>query len=233
MKETKRTYYPDFVYSSANRLLHWTRAITITVLTATGFYLAAPFLAPEGDTNKLVYAQWGMVHNIFGFILVAAAMLRIYLFFFGKNHEDETRSVKDVLSLKSWITQIKSYLFIGELQKKGIYGPLQFATYFMITTLVIVTVLTGLILYSNVYHQGFGGLIYEPLSVVTKWFGGLAKVRLIHHITMWGFIIFVPIHVYMVIWSAIRFRHNALDVMFTGYDYHLKKGEQEETEQSK
>ena len=232
MKPNKRTYYPDFVYSSANRLLHWLRASTITVLTVTGFYLATPFLSPGKNTDDLVYAQWGVVHYITGFILVAAALLRIYLFFFGKNHEGETRSVKDLFSLKSWATQIKSYFFIGELQKKGIYGPLQFATYFMITVMVILTIVTGLILYSNVYHQGFGGMIYEPLHILTKWMGGLAQVRLIHHITMWGFIIFVPIHVYMVIWSAIRFRHNALDVMFTGYDYHLRKDEQEQDKKS-
>ncbi len=231
MKERKQTYYPDFVYSGANRLLHWTRAITITVLTVTGFYLAAPFLAPKGGSDNIVYAQWGMVHFIFGFILLSAAILRIYLFFFGKNHEEETRSIKDVFSLKSWIIQLKSYFFIGELQKKGIYGPLQFVTYTVITILVILAVLTGLILYSNVYHQGFAGMIYEPLAVVAKWMGGLAKVRLIHHITMWGFIIFVPIHIYMVVWSAIRFKHNALDVMFTGYDYHLKKQSREESKQ--
>lgn len=223
MKENKPAYYPDFVYTGANRLLHWLRAITITILTVTGFYLASPFLSPGSSSDDLLYAKWGVVHYTTGFVLIAAAMLRIYLFFFGKNHEGETRSLKDVLSLKSWIIQLKSYFFIGELQKKGIYGPLQFATYFMIMVMVILTVLTGLILYSNVYHQGLGGMIYEPLSYVAKWMGGLAQVRLIHHITMWGFIIFVPIHVYMVIWSAIRFKHNALDVMFTGYDYHLKK----------
>lgn len=233
MKESKRNYYPDFVYSGANRILHWLRALTITILTVTGFYIASPFLAAPNNSDKLLFAQWGTVHYITGFVLIAAAMVRIYLFFFGKNHEEETRSLKDVLSLKSWIIQIKSYFFIGELQKKGIYGPLQFATYFSITVLVILAVLTGLILYSNVYHQGLGGLLHEPLSYVAKWFGGLAQVRLVHHIVMWGFIIFIPIHIYMVIWSAIRFRHNALDVMFTGYDYHLKKEDKEITEKSK
>ena len=43
---------------------------------------------------------------------------------------------------------------------------------------------------------------------------------------------FIPIHIYLVIWSAIRFKHGALDVMFTGYDYHLKK-DAENKEKSK
>ncbi len=100
---------------------------------------------------------------------------------------------------------------------------MQFITYFIITALVIVASITGLVLYVHVYHLSIGGFLYEPMRVVEAWMGGLATVRLIHHITMWGLPIFIPIHVYLVILSAIRFKHGALDVMFTGYDYHLKK----------
>jgi len=125
------------------------------------------------------------------------------------------------------IIQLKSYFFIGELQKKGMYGPLQFLIYTLIMVFVVLASITGLILYVHLYHQGLGGLLYEPMKVIEHWMGGLSTVRLIHHITMWGFLIFVPIHVYMVVWSAIRFRHAALDVMFTGYDYHLKKKDSE------
>lgn len=217
--------HPDFVYSSANRILHWMRAVVITGLIITGFYIANPFLTPKGSTDVLLYAQWSKWHYILGFILIASGLLRIYLFFFGKDSEGELRSLKDVLSLKSWLTQLKSYFFIGELRKKGIYGPLQFLTYSAIMVLVVLASVTGLILYVHVYHQGIGAWLYEPMRVLELWMGGLATVRFIHHMTMWGYLIFIPIHVYMVIWSAIRFKHGALDVMFTGYDYHLKKEE--------
>ncbi len=143
----------------------------------------------------------------------------------------ELRSLKDVFSIKSWIIQLKSYFFIGELRKKGFYGPLQFFTYFMIMVLVVVASVTGLILYVHVYHQGVGGLLYDSMRVLEAWMGGLAKVRYIHHITMWGYLIFIPIHIYLVIWSAIRFKHGALDVMFTGYDYHLKKEQEEKNKE--
>jgi len=217
------TDHPDFVYSSNNRILHWIRALVITGLIITGFYIADPFLSPDGSTEKLLFGKWAMWHFILGFILISAGLLRIYLFFFGKDSAGELRSLRDVFSIKSWIIQLKSYFFVGELQKKGLYGPLQFMTYFAITVLVIVASVTGLILYVHVYHQGLGGWLYEPMRTVEVWMGGLATVRLIHHITMWGYLIFIPIHIYLVIWSAIRFKHGALDVMFTGYDYHLKK----------
>ena len=218
--------HPDFVYSSGNRILHWIRALVITGLIITGFYIADPFLSPEGSTDKLLYAEWTNWHIILGFILISSGLLRIYLFFFGKDSEGELRSLKDVMSIKSWITQLKSYFFVGELRKKGFYGPLQFLTYFAIMVLVVVASVTGLILYVHVYHQGVGGLLYDSMRVLEAWMGGLATVRYIHHITMWGYLIFIPIHIYLVIWSAIRFKHGALDVMFTGYDYHLKKDEE-------
>lgn len=226
--DTQIVDHPTFVYSSMNRILHWLRAVVITGLTITGFYIASPFLSPEGSTDKLLFAEWAMWHYIFGFILLTAGLLRIYLFFFGKDSKGELNSVKDVLSVKSWTTQLKSYFFVGELQKKGIYGPLQFITYVMIMLLVIVASVTGLVLYVHVYHQGIGGLLYDPMRAIEAWMGGLAMVRYVHHITMWGFLIFIPIHIYLVIWSAIRFKHGALDVMFTGYDYHLKKDKEQD-----
>jgi Ni/Fe-hydrogenase 1 B-type cytochrome subunit len=223
--------HPDFVYSSSNRILHWMRAIVITGLIVTGFYIADPFLTPEGSTDKLMYAAWTKWHLIFGFILIASGILRIYLFFFGKDSDGELRSLKDVLSLKSWLIQLKSYFFIGELKKKGLYGPLQFFTYTIIMLLVVISAITGLVLYVHVYHQGLGGLLYEPMRAIEAWMGGLATVRYIHHIAVWGFLIFIPIHIYMVIWAAIRFKHAALDVMFTGYDYHLKKEAEKKEDQ--
>jgi len=138
------------------------------------------------------------------------------------------RSLRDVFSIKSWIIQLKSYFFIGELRKKGFYGPLQFITYSAIMILVIVASVTGLILYIHVYHQGIAAWLYDPMRTAEAWMGGLATVRLTHHITMWGYLIFIPIHIYLVIWSAIRFKHSAMDVMFTGYDYHLKKDQLKE-----
>ena len=77
--------HPDFVYSSGNRILHWIRALVITGLIITGFYIADPFLTSEGSTDKLLYAAWTKWHLILGFILISSGILRIYLFFFGKD----------------------------------------------------------------------------------------------------------------------------------------------------
>jgi Ni/Fe-hydrogenase 1 B-type cytochrome subunit len=222
-EEIEAVEHVDFVYTSANRILHWIRALVITGLAITGFYIASPFLSPGESSDNLMYAEWVFWHVLLGFILLSAGLLRIFLFFFGKNSTKELRSIKDIISIKSWIIQLKSYFFIGELKKKGLYGPLQFFSYFMIMLMVVFASITGLILYVHIYHLGIGGLLYDSMKSIEVLMGGLATVRLIHHITMWGFLIFIPIHVYMVVWSAIRFKHGGVDVMFTGYDYHLIK----------
>jgi len=218
----------SFVYSSTNRVLHWIRAVVITGLTITGFYIATPLHSHGALNHPLIYGEWISWHLIFGFILIGAGLLRIYLFFFGPDSTSELKSLEDEFSLKSWIIQLKSYFFIGELRKKGIYGPLQFFSYAMIMVFTLIASITGLILYVHNYHQGIGGFLYDPMRLAEYWMGGLANIRLIHHITMWGFLIFIPIHIYMVIWSAIRFKHGGVDIMFTGYDYHLKKREKKD-----
>lgn len=107
--------HPCFVYSATNRILHWLRAFIITGLTVTGFYIANPFLASGGSTDVLLFGEWAFWHFLLGFVPVAAGLLRVYLFFFGKDSGRELRSLEDVMSLKSWIIQLKSYFFIGEL----------------------------------------------------------------------------------------------------------------------
>jgi Ni/Fe-hydrogenase 1 B-type cytochrome subunit len=223
--ESSGVEHISFVYGSTNRLLHWIRAIVITGLTITGFYIANPFHSHGAVNHALIYGEWVSWHIVLGFILVTAGLLRIYLFFFGPDSDCELRSLKDEFCLQSWIIQLKSYFFIGELLKKGTYGPLQFFSYAMIMVFTLMASITGLILYVHIYHLGIGGFLYDSMRLMEYQMGGLANVRLVHHITMWGFLIFIPIHVYMVIWSAIRFKHGGVDIMFTGYDYHLKNRE--------
>lgn len=43
---------------------------------------------------------------------------------------------------------------------KGVYNPLQFVSYLMFYIVAFFIILTGLILYVHVYHEGLGGLLY-------------------------------------------------------------------------
>ncbi|GAA5190728.1 Ni/Fe-hydrogenase, b-type cytochrome subunit [Ferrimonas gelatinilytica] len=219
---TKTLYTRDYVFSPAIRIMHWLRALSIVLLVATGFYIAWPFLTPYGGTDNLQQGWVRMVHLIAGFMLVAITLARAYLYFFSRSNI-ERRSFRDVMSAKSWVVQLKSYLWMGQLHKAGAYGPLQFVTYLAVTLVILFMCLSGLTLHANVYHEGLGGMLYPFAEWFTGLMGGLAAVREWHHIMTWVFIIFLVIHVYMAVWSGIRFKQNSVDAIVSGYDVHKTK----------
>ena len=52
--------------------------------------------------------------------------------------------------------------------------------------------------------------------------GGLAWVRELHHIAMWGVILFVSVHVYMAIFNAVFRKDGSMDAIFSGMKWHQK-----------
>ncbi|MTI14551.1 Ni/Fe-hydrogenase, b-type cytochrome subunit [Sansalvadorimonas verongulae] len=214
------------IFPISVRILHWLRALAIVALALTGAYIAWPMFERPDDTNTLVQGWVRYLHLLTGFVFIGVTLVRGYLFLFTKETR-ERASFRDVFSLKSWIIQIKSYFWRGHLDKAGIYGPLQLTVYFGITVLAILASISGLVLYAYVYHHGLGGALRPMADMVVHFMGGLARVRYWHHVFAWAFVIFIPIHIYMVVWTGIRFKHNSVEVIITGYDYHkqpVKKG---------
>ncbi|PPK62130.1 Ni/Fe-hydrogenase, b-type cytochrome subunit [Malaciobacter marinus] len=209
------------------RVTHWVRAIAIIVLTASGFYIAYPFIAPAhngGEPVNFLNALFRSWHVIFGFLLISVTIGKFYLFFFDKQSKVERASFKDFINPKVWINQIKYYLLIGKHPHgKGVYNPLQFMAYVGVYGAIILISLTGLILYIHVYHQGMGGMLYDILRPVEAMFGGLAWVRQLHHIAMWIFIIFLPIHIYLAVFNSVYGKSGAMDSIFSGYRWVKKK----------
>jgi Ni/Fe-hydrogenase 1 B-type cytochrome subunit len=206
-------------FSVAFRWQHWIRALSVVVLVVSGFYLAYPFLSPpvNSEPTGFLYALFRSWHEIFGFILVTVILYKTFLFFFSKQHANERVSFKDFLNPSIWISQIKYYLLIEKHPAiKGAYNPLQFIAYVGFYIMIFLLILTGLILYSNVYHSGFGGLIYAPMKFFETLFGGLSTVRLFHHILTWGIILFVTVHVYMAIYNSVFGKEGGMDAIFSG-----------------
>ncbi|MDR0407587.1 MAG: Ni/Fe-hydrogenase, b-type cytochrome subunit [Campylobacteraceae bacterium] len=215
-------------YTSSTRWVHWIRFFSIIALTITGFYIAYVFAAPKisSEPTLFLHAKMRMVHEIFGFLLIAITIYKTYIFFFDKSRVEklEINSAKDAINIKIWIAQIKYYLFLGEHPKlQGAYNPLQFAAYVLLYVMIVLLSLTGLILYAHIYHDGFGGIIYSAMRWFEVLFGGLANVRMIHHIAMWVVLIFVPVHVYMVIFNSIKGKEGALDSVISGLKFKRKE----------
>ncbi len=211
-----------YEFSIGVRATHWLRAVSIVLLVGTGFYLSYVFQSPisAGEPVNFMQAKYRFAHEVAGFVLIACVVFKTYLFFTDKHSKKELASISDVLSPKIWIEQIKFYLFLGKHPKiKGVYNPLQFASYALFYLVIAGIILTGLILYANCYHDGLGGILGAVLRPVEALFGGLADVRTWHRILMWVIIVFVCIHIYMAVFNAVKGKDGALDAIFSGYKF--------------
>ncbi|MBZ7985734.1 Ni/Fe-hydrogenase, b-type cytochrome subunit [Campylobacter sp. Cr9] len=211
-----------YEFSIGLRATHWLRAFAILALCISGFYIASVFISPDKSTepNLFIQAKFRFVHNVAGFILLACFIFKLYLFIFDKLSHKERVSIKDCFSIKTWIEQIKFYLFLGKHPHlQGVYNPLQFVSYFFFYIVLALLILTGFVLYINVYHEGFAAMITPFIKPFEEMFGGLAYVRILHHILTWITMIFVGVHIYMAVFNAIKGKDGAMDAIFSGYKY--------------
>ena len=210
----------EYSFSLGLRLAHWIRAFAIVILVVTGFYIAYVFVSPEVSSEPVLFlnAKMRAVHQISGFVLLGCFIFKFYLFCFDKISKKERASFYDFISPKQWIKQIKCYLLFGAGPKlRGVYNPVQFMAYIGFYILLAFICVTGFVLYAHVYHDGFAALIYTPARAVELWLGGLANVRVLHHISMWLIMIFALVHVYMVLYNNIRNKDGSIDGIISGY----------------
>lgn len=223
MSEHKLDRVSEYEFSIGLRLTHWIRFFAITILIISGYYISYVFVTPEITDQPVNFmnAKWRMVHQIFGFVLIGVTIFKCYLVVFDKMSRKEFVSIVDFLNPIVWFRQVKFYLFLGKHPHlKGVYNPLQFVAYMFLYIVLFVIILSGLVLYTHVYHEGLGGLLYEPMRELEKLVGGLANVRTIHRICMWVIMIFIPIHVYMAVFNAIKGKDGAMDAIFSGFKFH-------------
>mgnify|MGYP001572175972 CR=1 FL=1 len=73
-----------YEFSGILRANHWIRVVTMLVLVVTGFYIADPFLVPyvNDEPVNFMNALWRFWHSVFGFLLIATTLIKIYLFIF-------------------------------------------------------------------------------------------------------------------------------------------------------
>lgn len=213
-------------FSAWYRITHWVRFFSFIVLILTGFCIGVPFIVESfsSEPTNFLLAEIRAWHEIFGFLLIAVTIGKVYLFFVDKKSKCERVSFLDFINPKVWINQIKYYLLVGKHPHlRGAYNPLQFIAYLGVYIALLVLCVTGLILYSHVYHEGLGGFMFETLRPLEAALGGLGDVRVIHRIAMWFFIIFVPIHVYLATFNAIYGKEGGMDAIVTGYKWEEEK----------
>jgi len=224
-KNVDENIHMELEFTTFYRWHHWIRVLSITILIITGFYLSVPYIIPavNAEPTNFINAEYRAVHQIFGFIMISMFIGKTYYFFFSAKDKMEINSFKDLFNLKNWMNQVGYYLFLTKHPNlTGAYNVVQLMAYLIFYIATSGLILTGLILYVHNYHDGIGGLLYGSMRTIEAMFGGMAAIRELHHVLMWGVILFIVGHIYMVVFNAVYGKEGTVDSIFSGYRWKRK-----------
>jgi Ni/Fe-hydrogenase b-type cytochrome subunit len=210
--ELVRTY----VWEKPVRISHWLMFFTFLSLSFTGLYMHHPFLLVSGRASFLM-ARMRFVHVVSGFVLIAAIALRIYWFFKGNFWARWSSYIP--IHRKQWEgigSMLEFYLFMRfDPGHRTGHNPLAALSYFIIYILIVVEILTGLFLFSQVLGN-------PVLHQATAWMAVLISppyLRLIHYFLTFVFFAFVLFHVYASILVSLEEENGLLDSIFSGWKF--------------
>ena len=208
-----------YVWEVPVRVTHWLIAISIVLLSVTGFYIGRPYVTVPGPAGQSFVMGWMKVlHGYAAYAFIVAVLVRIIWMFTGNKYSrwDKFVPVQRSRIHGLWPT-VKFYLFA--LRKPpGFVGhnPVAGATYTLVFGLYFVAILTGLML---------RGADAAPDSFL-RWFtslspvvGGLYLARWIHHIVMWLLLGFAVHHVYSAVLMSTVEANATMESIFSGYKF--------------
>ncbi|MEA3337540.1 MAG: cytochrome b/b6 domain-containing protein [Chloroflexota bacterium] len=193
-----------YMYTFYERLWHWTQAIVILLLIATGIVIHRPDWFGWADFGLMV-----PIHNILSILLVINALFAVFYHFASgeiKQYLPEPHGF-----FRRGITQVDFYLrgiFRGEdhpFEKtpEQKLNPLQQVTYFAILNILLpLQILTGLFM--------FGTRWWPQLAIF------LPILAPLHTLVAWFFVAFVILHVYLTTTGSTVTAD--LEGMITGWD---------------
>ena len=174
-------------------ITHWVNLIAMVMLAFTGFIIHFPFLP-----GLMGFARG--THICFAFVLLGNLVYRIASAFFIKSApaggtRQVDRDIKSFLPQREnrhqLIPWLKYYLFFKKDHPLGAkYGVPQKIAYAAIPFLILFIAFSGFCLWVPTSD-------FALFQFVTDLVGGVMIVRIIHYWTMWIFVIFILIHIYL------------------------------------
>lgn len=182
-------------HSAVVRMLHWLNAVSVVVLTLTGFYIHWPLqfgIFSDMDTAR-------KLHFIFMYIVSFSILWRVYYSWLSGDYKDIMFRAEDI---RGFPALAKYYTFLSrKLPDFGKYNPGQKMTYTGWAFLMVFQAISGFILYWPTALGGTAALL-----------GGLMVVRMVHYLVTWIFVATVGLHVYLSFLGGVT----VLKSIFTG-----------------
>lgn len=188
-----------YVWQLPVRLYHWMNALSITILAITGYLIGRPIALQI--SAEASYSYWfgtvRFIHFVAAFFFFFNFLFRIYWGFVGNRFSDwknfvplnkkQWKEMTDVLRIDILLAKEKPLESIGHNALAGF-------TYFITFLAFLFQSLTGFGMYSAMSTS----FLPQMFAWIVPLMGGDFAVRQWHHISMWFFVIFSMIHVYLV-----------------------------------
>jgi len=219
-----RNFKRVMVWELPVRFFHWINVLTIIVLTLTGFIIANPpaLQSSAEATNLHSFGYVRLIHFGAAYIFFFNMLLRIYWSFVG-NQFSSWRAFWP-FSRKMWnnfwhVMKI-DILLLNENHPdvKDIsigHNSVASFSYVVLFLMALIQVFTGFALYADTS----GWWLPKLFAWVSPFLGGDFMVRTIHHITMWIFIFFSLVHIYLVFYHDWLEGRGEVSSMFGGYKF--------------
>lgn len=199
------------------RAMHWAAAGSIVVLIVTGFYIGKPyFVAGAQATDPYLMGRFRLVHFVAAGVLVATGIVRVYWLLAGNAFENWKALFP--VRRRDWTNlfrMIKKYLMIHPERAPHYVGhhPLQQWSYTLVYALTVFMVLSGFALYGLYNPSGF---FYRAFGWFGVTLGGAQATRFWHHVLAWGFLVFIPMHVYLSLRADVTEKEGTMSSIFSG-----------------
>jgi len=209
-----------YVYEARMRIWHWTNALTVLILSVTGYLIGTPLPSFAGDPSvTYVMGTIRLIHLTCGYIFAALWMLRIWNAVVGNIYARQLFVIP--FWRTSWVDglryQIFWNLFIPEPARryKGL-NPL--AHVFMVLMFVlpsIVLLITGFGMLAEV--AGHDSWQYHLFGWMRDFAVNTIDLHTVHRIAMWVIAWFVLAHLYSAIREDITSRQSMVSTMLSGF----------------
>ena len=205
-----------YIWEWPVRITHWVIFLSIIVLTVTGYYIYYPFLTPRANL-EFATATMRFVHEVAGFVFIAALLVRFYWFWAGNKWARLNQFLPfDRRRFRDFKAQLAYYLFLRRNPPLAIgHNPLAGLTYLVVFGIMLAEVLTGLALLQHVHPNKTLGYFVDWLPAVMSW----RYIRLIHFGVMFALWAFFIHHVYSAILIGIEERSGLVKSIFSGYKF--------------
>lgn len=217
-------YKRAYVWQLPVRSFHWINALALTLLIITGLLISHPpaILSAKEASGQFWFGYLRKIHFISAYLMVAVMIMRVYWAFKGNKYASWKTFVpfnkKGFSGI--WYT-IKHDVFLQNEKEHNDnnihvgHNEIAAVSYIVMFVLAIVMVFTGFGLYSDNSTWFFP----KMFAWVPEFLGGDMNTRVIHHFTMWGFILFVFVHVYLVFYHDWLEGRGESSAMISGYKF--------------